>query len=108
MDGNATLSGYANGYGYETVFAEPLRSLGRSGDVAIAISASGNSPNVLRAIRVAKELDMETIALSGSGGGQLTELVDVAVLVPASSTEQTEHVYLIGTHILTFPIQHQD
>src|SRR5258708_2399969 len=106
-DGIATLSAYANDDGYETVFAEPLRSLGRSGDVAIAISASGNSPNVLRAIRVAKELDMETIALSGSGGGQLTELVDVAVLVPARTTEQTNDVHLILNHILTLAIRDQ-
>jgi len=79
------LTAYANDFGYETVFAEPLASLAEPGDVAIAISSSGNSPNVLRAMDVARELGLTTIGITGFEGGRLKEKVDVCVIVPADS-----------------------
>jgi D-sedoheptulose 7-phosphate isomerase len=79
------LTAYANDFGYETVFAEPLASLAEPGDVAIAISSSGNSTNVLRAMEVARERGLTTIAITGFEGGQLEEKVDVCVIVPAES-----------------------
>jgi D-sedoheptulose 7-phosphate isomerase len=77
------LTAYANDFGYETVFAEPLASLAEPGDVAIAISSSGNSPNVLRAMDLARERGLTTIGITGFEGGQLKEKVDVCVTVPA-------------------------
>jgi len=79
------LTAYANDFGYETVFAEPLASLAEPGDVAIAISSSGNSPNVLRAMDVARERGLTTIGITGFEGGRLREKVDVCVIVPADS-----------------------
>ena len=79
------LTAYANDFGYETVFAEPLASLAEPGDVAIAISSSGNSPNVLRAMDVARERALTTIGITGFEGGRLKEKVDVCVIVPADS-----------------------
>jgi D-sedoheptulose 7-phosphate isomerase len=77
------LTAYANDFGYETVFAEPLTSLAEPGDVAIAISSSGNSTNVLRAMDVARERGLTTIGITGFEGGRLEEKVDVCVTVPA-------------------------
>jgi len=79
------LTAYANDFGYETVFAEPLASLAEPGDVAIAISSSGNSPNVLRAMDVAREHGLTTIGITAFEGGKLIEKVDVCVVVPADS-----------------------
>ena len=79
------LTAYANDFGYETVFAEPLASLAEPGDVAIAISSSGNSPNVLWAMDVARERGLTTIGIAGFEGGRLKEKVDVCVTVPADS-----------------------
>ncbi len=79
------LTAYANDFGYETVFAEPLASLAEPGDVAMAISSSGNSPNVLRAMDVARERGLTTIGITGFEGGRLKEKVDVCVIVPADS-----------------------
>jgi len=79
------LTAYANDFGYETVFAEPLASLAEPGDVAMAISSSGNSPNVLRAMDVAREHGLTTIGITGFEGGKLKEKVDVCVVVPADS-----------------------
>jgi D-sedoheptulose 7-phosphate isomerase len=81
------LTAYANDFGYETVFAEPLASLAEPGDVAIAISSSGNSPNVLRAMDVARERGLTTIGITGFEGSQLKEKVDVCVIVPADSQQ---------------------
>ena len=77
------LTAYANDFGYETVFAEPLASLAEPGDVAMAISSSGNSPNVLRAMDVARELGLTTVGITGFVGGKLKEKVDVCIIVPA-------------------------
>ena len=79
------LTAYANDVGYETVFAEPLASLAEPGDVAIAISSSGNSPNVLRAMDVARERGLTTIGITGFEGGKLKAKADVCVIVPADS-----------------------
>jgi len=79
------LTAYANDLGYETVFAEPLTSLAEPGDVAMAISSSGNSPNVLRAMDVARERGLTTIGITGFEGGRLKEKVDVCVTVPADA-----------------------
>ena len=79
------LTAYANDFGYETVFAEPLASLAEPGDVAIAISSSGNSPNVLRAMDAARERGLTTIGVTAFEGGKLKEKVDVCVIVPADS-----------------------
>ena len=95
------FSAYANDEGYDRVFAEQIISLGRPGDTALAISGSGNSPNVLAGVQAAKEKGMFTIGLTGYAGGKLKDLVDLALVVPVNDMEQIEDVHMILDHLLT-------
>jgi D-sedoheptulose 7-phosphate isomerase len=99
-DNLPTLTAYANDRGYETVFAEPLINLAEAGDLAIGISGSGNSANVLRAVEVARARGLRTIGLIGFEGGKLKDCVDVPVIVPATNMGQIEDVHLMLTHAL--------
>jgi len=99
-DAVPTLTAYANDYGYETVFAGPLEALAEPGDVAIGISGSGNSPNVLRAMDVAGERGLTRIGLTGYQGGRLKDKVDVCVIVPSNSMQQIEDAHLVILHIV--------
>lgn len=100
-DNIPALSAYANDEGYEVIFAEPLKSLADPGDVVIAISGSGNSPNVLNGVRAAREMGIRTIGLTGFAGGELAGLVDHCLVVPSNSMEQIEDVHMIIDHMLT-------
>jgi D-sedoheptulose 7-phosphate isomerase len=82
------------------LFERQLRALGRGGDVALAISTSGNSPNVLRAVEAARELGVKTIALAGRDGGKLAKAVDVALVVNAGSTQRIQETHITIGHIL--------
>ncbi|HYA54656.1 MAG TPA: SIS domain-containing protein [Thermoplasmata archaeon] len=95
------LTAWANDTNYAEVFAGPLRALAQKGDVVVAISGSGNSPNVLEAVRAAKSMGLTTIGLTGMGGGKLKDLVDVPLVVPSNSMQHTEDTHLITCHILT-------
>ena len=97
-DNMALFSAYANDFGYETVFAEPLASLAESGDVAIGISTSGNSANVLRAMDVARERGLTTIGLTGFQGGKLKDKVDLCIIVPSDSMQRIEDAHLVILH----------
>ena len=94
------LSALANDYGYEEVFARLVRAHGDAGDIALAISTSGNSPNVLRAVEVARELGMGTLAFSGKGGGALADRVDRALVVPSDDTQRIQEAHITLGHIL--------
>jgi len=96
-----TLSAYANDEGYQRVFVEPLITLAKPGDVALAISGSGNSPNVLLAIEAARQLGMVTIGLTGFQGGKLKDLVETCVIVPSDNIACVEDVHMIIDHIIT-------
>ena len=91
------LTSIANDFGFEEVFARQLRAHGRAGDVAVAISTSGNSKNVLKAIAVARELGLTVVGLSGRSGGKMKALCDHCVCVPSDSTAriQEAHIALI-------------
>lgn len=99
-DNVAIFSAYANDDGYECVFSEPLISLSDPGDVAIAISASGNSPNVLSAVRAANERGLTTIGFAGMTGGKLRDLAQHCIVVPSDSYEHIEDVHLMLCHAL--------
>jgi D-sedoheptulose 7-phosphate isomerase len=99
-----TMTAYANDEGYDRIFAEPILSLLQPGDVLMAISGSGNSPNVLRGVEAANQIGATTIGLTGFQGGQLKELVDICLVVPYDSLEQIEDVHLIINHILTISL----
>ncbi|MFI5350509.1 MAG: SIS domain-containing protein [Elusimicrobiota bacterium] len=91
------LTAIANDFGFEEVFARPLRAHGRAGDVAVAISTSGNSKNVLKAIAAARELGLTVVGLTGRSGGKMKGLCDHCLCVPSDSTAriQEAHITLI-------------
>ena len=95
------VTAWANDVNYAAVFAGQLKSLAVKGDVVVAISGSGNSPNVLEAVRAARTMGLTTIGLTGMGGGQLKDLVDVALVVPSNSMQHTEDTHLVTLHVLT-------
>ncbi len=100
-DNMATFSAYGNDEGYDQVFARPLHSLARPGDVVIGISTSGNSPNVLEAMKVAQEKNLVRIALTGNDGGKLGPMAQLNVHIPNWRPDQTEDVHLIVLHSVT-------
>ncbi len=99
-DNMATFSAYANDMGYEFVFAEPLISLSERGDVAIGFSASGNSPNILRAMEAARTRGLKTVGFTGFDGGKLQEQVDIHIHIPSRSFGMVEDIHLAITHAL--------
>ena len=100
-DNIPSLTAYANDEGYDLVFVEPLTNLMNPQDVLIAISGSGNSPNVLRAVEAAKAFGGITIGLTGFQGGQLKGLVDCPLVIPSDSMEIIEDLHMIVDHLLT-------
>jgi len=97
----SALTAIANDYGYDQVFARQVRALGRMGDVAIAISTSGKSPNVLRAVDAAQEVGMKTIGLTGGDGGKLAGIVDVSLRVSASTmSARIQETHILIGHVL--------
>lgn len=100
---SSTLTSIANDYAYEDIFAKQVRALGRGNDVLLAISTSGNSENVNRAIVASHERNMRVVALSGRDGGRMSELLtddDVEIRVPASRTARIQEVHLVVIHCL--------
>lgn len=99
-DSIPTITAYANDMGCETMFAEPLISLAQRGDLAIAFSVSGNSPNVVRAIEAARERGLATIGLTGFDGGKLKTLVDIHLNIPSRSFGNVEDLHLAVSHAI--------
>jgi D-sedoheptulose 7-phosphate isomerase len=97
-DNVPTLTAYANDVSYDIVYAEPLASLAEPGDVAIALSGSGNSPNVLRAMDVAQEMGLTRVGLTGRDGGKLKDQCDICVIVPNDSMQVIEDAHLVILH----------
>ncbi|MBX6343186.1 MAG: SIS domain-containing protein [Thermomicrobiaceae bacterium] len=99
-DNVALMTAWANDAAYQEIFAEQLRNLVEPGDVVIAISASGRSPNVLRAVEVAAEHGATTVGMTGFDGGQLVDMVDYPILVTGGTIEQIEDAHLILQHLI--------
>ena len=99
----STLTSIANDYSYDQVFAKQVRALGQPQDVLLAISTSGNSPNVIEAIRAAHEREVRVVALTGKGGGQMGELLaegDIHICVPEERTARIQELHLLTLHCL--------
>ena len=99
------LTSVANDASFTELFERQLRALGRAGDVAIAISTSGNSANVLRTVEAAKEMNIKVIALSGRDGGKLAPLADIALVVEADNTQHIQETHITIGHILCELVQ---
>ena len=96
----SAVTAIGNDYGYDQVFARQLRASGAAGDVALALSTSGNSGNVLAAVEAASEIGIATIGFTGGDGGKLAGAVDHPVVVPADSTPRIQEGHLVCAHIL--------
>jgi D-sedoheptulose 7-phosphate isomerase len=94
------LTGVANDYSYKQVFARQVEALGRPGDVALGISTSGESPNVVMALQVAKARGLKTIALTGRDGGGVGKAADIHVNVPDQSTARVQEVHRTLIHVM--------
>jgi len=104
---SSTITSIANDYDFAKVFSKQVHALGQPKDVLLAISTSGNSPNVLRAVEAAHKRGMHVVALSGRDGGKLATLIrdsDVEVRVPSQSTARIQEVHLLTIHCLCHQI----
>jgi D-sedoheptulose 7-phosphate isomerase len=100
-DNMAIFSALANDEGYDSVFVQQLENLLQPGDIVIAISASGNSPNVLQAVEYANQAGARTIGLTGFDGGKLGGMVEINLHVPSGCIEQVEDIHLVLEHMIT-------
>ena len=107
---SSTVTSIANDYSYSEIFSKQVRALGQPGDILLAISTSGNSKNVNRAIDAAHEKEMTVIALDGKSGGKMAErlsLNDVEIRVPSESTARIQEVHLLAIHCMCDLVDHQ-
>jgi D-sedoheptulose 7-phosphate isomerase len=101
-DSLPTLTAYSNDVGYECVFAEQLKNFAHSGDLVMAISGSGNSPNVLRAVEYGNSIGCKTIALTGRDGGKLGPLAQLNIQVPVPHMGRIEDAHMIICHMIAY------
>jgi D-sedoheptulose 7-phosphate isomerase len=97
---SSVLTAVANDYGYDRVFERQILGLGRPGDVLIAISTSGRSPNILRAIAAAREKRLTVLGLTGKTGGEMASLCDVCLYAPSDSTPLIQQIHITAGHII--------
>jgi len=97
---SSILTAHTNDYCFDTVFSRQVEALGNEGDCLIAISTSGNSPNVINAVKAARASGLRTIALTGGDGGALLDLADIAVVVPSKVTARIQEAHCLIVHWL--------
>lgn len=95
----SSLTSIANDSSYDRVFARQIEALGRAGDVALALSTSGNSPSILRGLEAARRLDLATVAFLGRDGGKAASLTDCALIVESDVTARIQEVHLFAGHL---------
>ena len=94
------MTAVANDYSFDEVYARMVRAAGRTGDVLVAISTSGNSPNIVRALQQARNIGMITIGMTGVSGGKMKPLCDVLLNVPSGETPRIQESHILIGHIL--------
>jgi len=94
------ITANANDFGFEGIFERQVQALGREGDVVVGISTSGNSKNVLCALKYAREHNIKTVVLTGASGGQMADIADVAIKVPSGDTQHIQESHITIGHIL--------
>ncbi|MFN8003386.1 MAG: SIS domain-containing protein [Acidobacteriota bacterium] len=94
------LTAISNDRSFDHVFSRQIQALGRQGDIVLALSTSGNSTNVIEAVKVAQTMGIKSIGLLGAGGGQLAALVDLALIVPHQDTPRIQEVHIAASHII--------
>jgi len=96
----SNLTSIGNDYAFDQTFSKQVRALGKENDILLAISTSGNSPNVLKAVETAKALGIKTVALTGKGGGALAEMADILLNVDSKTTARVQETHITICHIL--------
>jgi len=104
-DNVALITAWANDKAYEEIFSEQLESLAEKGDIALAISGSGNSPNVIRGLEAARRVGAQTLVLTGFAGGRAKALADLCLVVPSDSMQHIEDAHLCATHAIFLAIR---
>jgi len=94
------LTSISNDYGYAETFVKQVKALGREGDVAIGISTSGTAANVVKAVKMAKDMGLKTVGLTGGDGGDLAKIVDFALVVDSSATPRIQETHITIGHVL--------
>ncbi len=102
----SVLTSISNDYAYEDVFAKQMRALGRRGDIALGITTSGNSPNVVKALEVAKEMGIKAVALSGRDGGKVAGIADLSFVVASDHVPRIQEAHGIFGHIICELVDH--
>lgn len=103
----SVLTSVSNDMAFIDIFSRQIKALGKEGDVAVGISTSGNSANVIKAFEVAKEMGMKTIAFTGNDGGILAKLSDIALIVSSNSTPRIQETHILVGHLLCEMVEHQ-
>jgi D-sedoheptulose 7-phosphate isomerase len=107
LHGNSShVTAVANDYDYDTVFARALEASARPGDTLVAISTSGNSPNVLRAATTARDIGVTVVAMTGETGGKLAELADFLINVPSSDTGRIQESHIVFIHAISEHVEY--
>ena len=94
------LTAGGNDIGFENVFARQVEAYGRSGDILLGISTSGNSKNILRAFKLAKEKKLKTIGLLGAGGGESKKICDISIVIPSNDVQHIQEAHITVEHII--------
>jgi len=100
------LTSVSNDFAFSEIFAKQLRALGKERDVAIGITTTGNSPNIVKAFEVAKEMGMKTVAFTGYDGGAVGKMADFPLVVPSTSTPRIQEAHILIGHILCEMVEH--
>ncbi|HSB06440.1 MAG TPA: D-sedoheptulose 7-phosphate isomerase [Thermodesulfobacteriota bacterium] len=101
------LTSISNDMAFGDIFSRQLKALGKEGDVAVGISTSGNSPNVIKAFEAAKEMGMKTVALAGNDGGVLAKIANISLVVSSGSTPRVQETHILVGHLLCEMVEHQ-
>ncbi|MBP1698815.1 MAG: phosphoheptose isomerase [Deltaproteobacteria bacterium] len=100
------LTSVSNDFAFSEIFAKQIRALGKERDVAIGITTTGNSPNIIKAFEVAKEMGMKTVAFTGNDGGAVGKMADFPLIVPSTSTPRIQEAHILIGHILCEMVEH--
>ena len=101
------LTSISNDMAFNDIFSRQIKALGKEGDVAVGISTSGNSSNVIKAFEAAKEIGMKTVALAGNDGGVLAKIADISLVVSSNSTPRVQETHILVGHLLCEMVEHQ-
>jgi len=96
----SVLTALGNDYGFSVIFARQLQGLGTSKDIAVALSTSGNSSNVIEGLKIAKKIGMKTISLTGGNGGKIAKLTDISLIVPSKNTARVQESHIVMAHAI--------